>query len=473
MDKESNQDKQDLILELNFVPTWARRPPGVNPYLHAGEGEDKRDRKRYDRHSGGGGGRRDKPRRDNKPRQRPQGGRPRPDGQQSRPSDRRPPRSDSRESRPERASRPEVRNLAIDISFVPERRRLGAVVRQIRAASRAYPLQDAASLFLANPENYLVKMEMRKSEGKRSDHRFFQCNSCKCVFLEKEALIGHILTHHLDDYFDVEELQIEPPAGNFVCVGRCRISGTLLGPPNYHAFNERFQELHRTRFAHMAIEDYRKQIETVRDPELIEQWKESCRSKKVYRSKKGKEDSDEMNWPEAEHYFTQHIAPTIMKPLSRVIVPADVMQNTRGGPLRDLARDAWRKEDRYPLSLMLALRPAFRHMHLYVFKAGGRASFVTAIHPRPIDPARAVSNIRNVLEFLGENPGCKRQKLAEHLCPEQALDSQEVAEALSPLRWLIEKGHVVEFFDGTLSVPASGRRKKKKTPSPASSLDNK
>ena len=468
MDKESNQDKQDLVLELNFVPTWARRPPGVNPYLHAGGGEDNRNRNRYDRHTGAP--RRDKPRRDKAPRQKPQGGRPRPEGQQNKPSDRRPPRPQHRDPKPERAPRPEPQNLAIDVSFVPERRRLGAVVRQIRTACRAYPLQDAASLFLANPENYLVKMEIRKSEGKRSDYRFFQCNNCKCVFLEKDALIGHILTHHLDDYFDVEEMQVEPPAGNFVCVGRCRISGKLLGPPNYHAFNERFQELHRTRFAHMPIEDYRKQIETVHEPELIEQWKESCRSKKVYRAKKNNEESNEMNWPEAEHYFTQHIAPAIIKPLSRVIVPADVMQNMRGGPLRNLARDAWRKEDRYPLSLMLALRPAFRHMHLYLFKAGGRASFVTAIHPSPIDPSRAVSNIRNVLEFLGENPGCKRQKLAEHLCPEKAMDSKEVAEALSPLRWLIEKGHVVEFFDGTLSVPASGRRKKKA--SSRSSLDN-
>ncbi|NCC53102.1 MAG: hypothetical protein EOM20_18075 [Spartobacteria bacterium] len=466
MDKTPNQDKQDVILELNFVPTWARRPPGVNPYQHVGEDDQKTDRKRHDRRSPDG--RRDRPpRRDGNrgPRPGPQGERPpRPANRTDRRPDQRrgPGPGDRREPRPEREPRVDIPRLDVDVSFVPERRRLGVVVRQIRSANRAYPLQDVAALFLGKPENYLIKLELRRGEGKRSDVRLYQCEKCKCIYTEKEALIGHMLSLHLDDYFDVEEQQVEPPAGNFVCVGRCRLSGELLGPPNYHGFNERFQELHRTRFAHMRVEDYHKQIEMLHEPELIEQWKQSCCSRKVYRNKGGSEEVREMNWPEAEHFFTQHIAPSVIKPAARAIVPADVMQKMPGSPLRDIVRDAWHKEDRYPLSLMLALRPAFRHMHLFLFKAAGNTSFVTAVHPSPLDPTHAVSNIRNVLEFLGEHPGCKRQDIASFLCPDQPLDSKEVAEALSPLRWLIEKGHVVEFFDGTLSIPSSGRRSKKK-----------
>ena len=36
-------------------------------------------------------------------------------------------------------------------------------------------------------------------------------------------------------------------------------------------------------------------------------------------------------------------------------------------------------------------------------------------------------------------------------------DAPEVTEVLSPLRWLTERGHVVEFSNGTLSVPTSRR----------------
>jgi hypothetical protein len=33
-------------------------------------------------------------------------------------------------------------------------------------------------------------------------------------------------------------------------------------------------------------------------------------------------------------------------------------------------------------------------------------------------------------------------------------DGEEAGRLLSPLRWLIEKGHVIEFFNGTLSAPS-------------------
>ena len=72
-----------------------------------------------------------------------------------------------------------------------------------------------------------------------------------------------------------------------------------------------------------------------------------------------------------------------------------------------------------------------------------------------MDPKHAVSTIREVLQFLSEHPGCTRKKLIEELRPEAAADSHEVNAVLSPFRWLIEKGHVIEFFDGTLSVPAA------------------
>jgi hypothetical protein len=48
------------------------------------------------------------------------------------------------------------------------------------------------------------------------------------------------------------------------------------------------------------------------------------------------------------------------------------------------------------------------------------------------------------------------------LCPGETQDSPVALEALAPLRWLVEKGHVIEFFNGTLSVPA--------TPQPRSTI---
>jgi hypothetical protein len=105
------------------------------------------------------------------------------------------------------------------------------------------------------------------------------------------------------------------------------------------------------------------------------------------------------------------------------------------------------------------MRAAFRHLHLHTFKAGKNINFVTAVKPDPIPPDAAVDSIREVLEFLANHPGSTRQQLVEGLRPGAEKDSPEAHEILNPIRWLVEKGHIIEFFNGTLSVPSRRQRR--------------
>ena len=107
--------------------------------------------------------------------------------------------------------------------------------------------------------------------------------------------------------------------------------------------------------------------------------------------------------------------------------------------------------------MSFAMRAAFRHMHLHLFKAG-KINFVTHIKPRPIKPEDTIESIAEVLVFLKENPGSTRKHLLEILHPSLDPASKEAKEALQPLGWLIERGHIIEFFNGTLSVPLGSRR---------------
>ena len=108
--------------------------------------------------------------------------------------------------------------------------------------------------------------------------------------------------------------------------------------------------------------------------------------------------------------------------------------------------------------MSFAMRAAFRHMHLYLFKAG-KINFVTHIKSHPIKPEDTIENIAEVLRFLQDNPGSTRQHLLEVLHPSLDPKSAEAKAALQPLGWLIERGHIIEFFNGTLSVPLSRRRR--------------
>ena len=435
----------DLLLNLNFVPTWARQPPEQNPYA---------------RHE---------------PRER------RPDREERRSQDRREPRRGPPPERDRRSAqggrgdrrfvaRPEGERgpapapaLPLNIAFIPERERLAALVHDLHVAHRAWSLADIAHRFLANLDACLVKIEMRQersasvpSLGKNTPF-LFQCLECQALFTDPAAAEAHTLNRHLDKMFLIEETTTEPPAGNFTCIARCRSSGELLGPPNYHGYQEKLMALYRERYAHLSLDDYRNSIETLREPALIEKWKEESRKQTVYKLK-DVENSTTLKRAEAEALFREKMLPGLLHRGHRFIVSARGTQQWEDETLRRAIHDTWQYESRFPASLIFALRPAFKHIHLYLFKVGNGITFVTPIHPHALAPEHAVTPIREVLVFLHAHPGCTRQQLIEGLRPGVAPEAPEVAAVLSPLRWLIDRGHVIEFFNGTLAVPLSGTR---------------
>ncbi len=425
-DQQNGQkDARDVILDLNFVPQWARKPPGES---HYGEKEyaEERPRRRDDRRPL----RRDQCRDERSRKPRPE-----------------------RPERPRREPRPQIKELPVTVSFLPEQKRLASMVKQVHHSRRAYPLMDLANLLIHDPEGYLVKIEVNKGA---SDFELFRCKQCKAVASSVEMMVQHIMTDHLTDFYEKEEIETEPPAGNFTSIARCRKSGVLLGPPNHHSYAEKLTELHQSRFAHLTLEEYKRTIEMVRDEELIEQWKEESRKKTVYRLKSDPE-AEPVDLRKAEVGFSKEIT-AMYEATRRAIVPAKVAQALEDRNVTHAIRQVWSKESRFPLSMSFAMRAAFRHMHLYLFKAG-KINFVTHIKPNPVKPEDTVPEIAEVLMFLKENPGSTRQHLLEVLHPSLKPDSKEAKDALQPLGWLAERGHIIEFFNGTFSVPLGRRRR--------------
>jgi hypothetical protein len=427
---QERADARDVILDLNFVPQWAKKPPGENHYA----------KKEY---------REERPRRDDRSR----GGDRRPSGHSSdRP---RRPQSDRRDdSRGERRREPQepIKEIPLTISFLPEQKRLASLVRQIHHTRRAFPLMDLANLLIHDPEGYLVKMECNKGAP---EFELFQCRKCKAVASSEEMIAQHILAKHLMDVYEVEEIEAEPPAGNFPGVARCRKSGILLGPPNHHSYTEKVAEVHATRFSNMSLDDYKRGIDIVKDEELVEQWKEESRKQTVYKLKSDPE-AEALDKKRAELEFAKKI-PNMIERTHRAVVPAKVAQSLDDRDITHAIKQVWNKESRFPLSMSFAMRAAFRHMHLYMFKAG-KINFVTHIKPNPVKPEDTVPNIAEVLMFLKENPGSNRMNLLEVLHPTLDPKSEEAKHALQPLGWLIERGHIIEFFNGNLSVPLGRRR---------------
>jgi hypothetical protein len=210
----------------------------------------------------------------------------------------------------------------------------------------------------------------------------------------------------------------------------------------------------------MPFDRFKEKVQTVRDEALVEQWKQEASTKTVYRMKDAPEgEVKDFTFTQAEDYVRDHIAEAEIEEVTRAVMPSALARKIKDYNLIRMVREAWERESRFPLSVSFALRAAFRHLHLETFKAGKNINFITSVKPDPIKPEKAVEQIRLVLEYLADHPGSTREQLVEGLRPGVEKDSPEAHEILNPLRWLIEKGHIIEFFNGTLSVPSHRKRR--------------
>ena len=354
--------------------------------------------------------------------------------------------------------------MNVKVSFLPDRERLALVVRDIQASRRAFPLIEIANRFLGREDLYLVKLELPGTPEGAERQTFVQCLECKRVFRTRANAEAHLLHDHLDKFFTVEETEVEPPAGVFTCVARCRLSGVLLGPPNYHGYNEKIQELWSSRFAQMSKAEYLGHVETVRDEALIEQWKDSLRKKTVYRLKEVPEGQEAaaMSRAEAQDWMRAGKLNPLLRESARCMVPGPQSKKFDDGALRSAVSLAWQRETRFPFSLSLALRPAFRHMHL--FKVNARETYVTAVPPMPVDLATAPAIVKEIVDFLEAHPGTTRQLVLDGLRPGANPESPEAAELLLHLNNLVANGGVIEFFNATLVLPRGGPKPEEQKP---------
>ena len=455
MTESPPETKEALVIDLNFVPVWARKPPEHRtfgggesraPDDERGGDSRRRDRPQYqDRRGGGGGGGRRQNIRDKS-------------------------RGDSGQAPFVRAVAEPVdeRLASLEVSFLPERRGLAPLANRLAKSARAYSLFEVAALFLSKPDYYLIKIEAPVG---LENFSFFQCSDCKAVFLDRDSAVSHVFSKHFEKFCVKVEQEIEPPKGNFVCVAKCGLSGVLLGPLNYHGYNDKVAEIHRTRYADMPLEAYRKRIETIHDAALIEQWKEEMRKQVSYRFGAGDAAVTFSRFSEAEVYFREHCLKNAIKETRAVVLPGAVAHAMEPGPLRRVIEDAWQRESRFPLKLSVILRLAFRHLGLHTFKAAAGHTFVTSVVPNAMDPEHAVEGIREMIDAISGKPGCTRAELLAQLVspappagetggeaggePAPETGAKKENELKRQLHWLIEKGHVIEFSDGRMAVPAT------------------
>jgi len=270
-------------------------------------------------------------------------------------------------------------------------------------------------------------------------------------FESADAVIAHVLARHLNLYFDTQEVEVEPPKGNFQVVNRCGVTGELLGPPNYHRYSQIVQQHYAAKGLRMPFEAYRSRIETVREPELINQWLDKMKRVTRYtwknptQPRRAEADAPRQTAPEAEPnpptaaadapeapsqeppppsfdsldearmYLLTHARDRVVRTGSHARFHGREADGLPQGEVRRAIEGTLERQRRFPLDTANALRGRLRREHFTIFKKGAKGiSYVCAVKRKFRVPGQTFAeSIGTLISYIEAHPMVRAGELVK------------------------------------------------------------
>lgn len=362
-------------------------------------------------------------------------------------------------------------------TFYPEDTSFSTLVQTIRKSCRTVELFEIARTVVAKNDRFVVVAAHRPPAGAppappaaaaeagaevavpRPPRPLFHVSIPDGLpFESDEAAVAHVLGKHLDRFFDTAEVEVDPPKGNFQVINRCGLTGELLGPPNYHRYNQIVQQHYAAKIgSRMAFEAFRSRIETVRDPEVVNQWLAKMKKTTRYTWKMGVAPAPATVAPAPAEAPTEApveaVAATDEAPpaaAAEPVVPTvptvptfDTLEDARvyllsqardkvvrttetarfhgklletmpPGEIRYAVEGSLDRQRRFPLDTANALRGRLRREHFTIFKKGSKGvSYVCAVKRKFRVPGQTFADsIGALIAFVEANPMVRASELA-------------------------------------------------------------
>ena len=348
-------------------------------------------------------------------------------------------------------------------TFYPEDTSFATLAKTIRASCRTFELFDIARTVIGKPDRFVVVVQRKPAaEGPAGTapakpNPFYISVPDGLPFESDEQAVAHVLGKHLGVFFDTAEVVVEAPKGNFQVINKCGVTGELLGPPNYHRYNQIIQQHHATRLPRMSFDAFRAKIETVRDPEVVNQWLEKMKKATRYTWKLNKAATKPAPTPVPAEAPAETPAPAegetapaaeAAAPTAAPASPADVVptfdtledarthlltharekvvrttENARfhgkvveqmpQGEIRRAVESTLDRQSRFPLDTANALRGRLRREGFTIFKKGSKGiSYVCAVKRKFRVPGQVFADsIGALIAFIEANPMVKASEL--------------------------------------------------------------
>ena len=397
-----------------------------------------------------------------------------------------------------------------NVVFYPEDVGFTALAKAIRTSCRTYELFEIARVIIGKNDRFIAVIQRKSPEevaamaSGSENTGGSEIPLAKAVpmaisipdgvpFESEEAAIAHVMSTHLGTFFDVADIEVEAPKGNYQVINKCSITGELLGPPNYHRYAQIVQQHFANRISRMSLEAYRGRIETVRDPEVVNQWLTKMKKATRYTWKHTPEGGEPLAFDlldEARMYLLTHAKEKVVKLVESARFHGKLLELLPQGEIRRSLEGALERQRRFPLDTANALRGRLRREGFTIFKKGSKGvSYVCAVKRKFRVPGQTFADsIGALISFIEAHPMTKASELPAKflgiqppsapavaaaapegstvppiqnsgtippITPEAATaltaeDQSKLNRLNGDLRWLVTEGYVTEFIDGRL-----------------------
>jgi hypothetical protein len=349
-------------------------------------------------------------------------------------------------------------------TFYPEDTSFNTLVQTIRKSCRTIELFEVARTVVAKSDRFVVVLT-RKNAGDPGVQSapvagapagFVISVPDGLPFENEEAALAHVLSKHLGNFFDSAEVEIEPPKGNFQVVNRCGVTGELLGPPNYHLYNQLVQQHYAAKVSRTPFEAFKARIESVREPEAIQAWLDKMKKATRYTWKQASaptaaptaaapaapvegEPAAESpaapaapaaqsaeapaapaavsfdSFDEAKAHLLATAKDKVIRSVEQARLHGKNLEVLPQGEIHRAIEGALERQRRFPLDTANALRGRLRREHFTIFKKGSKGvSYVCAVKRKFRVPGQTFSDsIGALISFIEAHPMVKAGELGK------------------------------------------------------------
>jgi hypothetical protein len=367
--------------------------------------------------------------------------------------------------------------------LLPDEKGVESLARQIKITGRAYPLFDIAQMILQKPERHAAVFSIKKDAEGKPVQPLFVCALDDTLWLSDEEAAAHALRKHFATFYQAERTPKEPPKGTYTFVAQCGLSGVILGPPNYHDYQNQLRKLHAERFSRMPFEAFKSRVKIVRDEEVVKKWIEDQSWRTEYNCLNLPEPLRLGSMEEVEKHFRETHKENIIKAVESLTLTGTAARVLRSPELLRLIRSVWEDQRRFPLQIATVLSQQFAAHGLQFFKVNKTVTHVCVTRPHYLDLAAAPvsEGVKRIVDHINTHAKCVRRDLVEALAPSPApapipvpapegaapaggqapapgpqfdanQPTPEQTVVIADLHWLIHQGHVIEFANGLLET---------------------